>query len=70
MPHLTHAFHIVCRCPRCALPMHIDAFKSDSLTRIAMCVSERCLDCGFAWQIDLTSGVGVSDRPREEAPRV
>lgn len=67
MPHLTHAFHIVCRCPRCTLDMHVDSHKADSYIRIVMCENPKCSDFGFAWQIDIRTGIGVSDRPKEES---
>jgi hypothetical protein len=49
-------------CPSCALPMHIDPYKFDSLIRVIMCASERCEHFGFAWTVDITTSIGVSDR--------
>jgi hypothetical protein len=53
-------------CPACMLPMHVDSFKFDSPTRTIMCISERCLHFGFAWTLNVHTGIGTSERTDEE----
>jgi hypothetical protein len=52
----------VYECPTCHSPMHVDAHKADSPTRIIMCDHPECDGFGFAWRVDIETGVGVSDR--------
>lgn len=66
MPQLIRTFHNVYLCPFCDQPMHVDPFPRDSPIRVISCENPACPDYGFAWHVDITTAIGVSDRPASE----
>lgn len=66
MSTLMSQFHLNVHCPSCDKVMHVDEAIPSSITRIIMCEEQSCEHFGFAWTLNLLTGVGVSDRPSEE----